>query len=163
MHKAHRRRKLLMNKAAQLPPEDRVLGPNAKRFADHLDAGLEMFGLDFKDFNPRFGVHEEHGMSLVFNQIDPNHFEEYDLSLKKDWGFDDLIVAVDEKAVRYPAVEHAAIYPFEPMAGFVKRGTDTNENSPEYAALMFLTAIVKKKPIPPMICEQCECENEEKE
>jgi len=43
-----------------------------------------MFGLDFKDFNPRFGVHEEHGMSLVFNQIDPNHFEEYDLSLKKD-------------------------------------------------------------------------------
>ena len=148
-----------MNKAAQLPPEDQALGPNAKRFVDHLDAGLELFGLAFKDFNPRFGVHEEHGMSLVFNQIDPNHIEEYDLSLKKDWGFDDLIVAVDEQAVRYPAVEHAAIYPFEPMAGI----SETDGNTPEYAALMFLTAIVKKKPIPPMVCERCECENENQE
>ena len=142
-----------MNKAKQLPAEDRALGPNAQKFAEHLEAGLELFGINFQDYAPRIGQHKAHGMSLVFNQIDAEIWEDYDFSVE----FDDLIVSVDEEAVRYPAREDAAVLPLQSIAGL--DGTDGN--SPESAALIFLSAIVKKRPIPPMICESCKKKLEE--
>ena len=127
-----------------LAPDDTILGPNAQAFVDHLVTGLELFDLDFNKFEPHYATHEEYGKGILFNQVQIRGKGKYQF---KRGEFKELfIISIDEKAIRWPALKEAGSFPI---------GDKNKENNPQQIALLVLSAMVRKMPIPPPRCEDC--------
>tara|TARA_R100001082_G_scaffold92398_1_gene59052 strand:- start:715 stop:1179 length:465 start_codon:yes stop_codon:yes gene_type:complete len=121
------------------------LGPIAQGFLNHLTTGLELFDLDFNKFDPFFAVHQDYGKGIIFNQVQIKGRGKY--KFKRGENKNLFLISIDEKSIRWPAVKNSGSFPI----GYGKK-----DNNPQEAALLVLSAIVRKMPIYPLpLCETC--------
>tara|TARA_R100001129_G_scaffold15798_1_gene10358 strand:- start:31 stop:426 length:396 start_codon:yes stop_codon:yes gene_type:complete len=118
------------------------LGPNAERFADHLSLGIDCFQLDIDDYIPTIVSHDEHGPGFLISQLSLVDHE-------RDYCARHTIVATESGVVWADSA-------------VTKNTIVFNEDQPpEKAALLVLSAIVRKVPLVAPSCPCCEEESKE--
>ena len=74
-------------------------------------------------------------------------FQNQKYKFKKGENKNLFLISIDEKSIRWPAVKNSGSFPI---------GHGKQDNNPQEAALLVLSAIVRKMPIYPLpLCETC--------
>ena len=128
--------------------ETAILGPNAQRFMDHLEIGLDAFDLNFADFAPWYATHETKGKGILFSQVKVKGRGKY--KFKEGESKELFMLSITEKGMEWPYVKKASSFPF------------IEDQTPEACALLILSGMVRKLPVYPQIgCERCIGRNEQ--
>ena len=124
------------------------LGPNAQRFLDHLLTGLDVFDLEFENFEPLFATHETKGKGLLFSQVKVKGRGKY--KFKEGESKQLFMLSITEEGMEWPCVKGASSFPFR------------ENQTPEVCALLILSGMARKLPVYPQIgCERCIGRNEQ--
>ena len=124
--------------------ETAILGPNAQRFMDHLEIGLDAFDLNLADFAPWYATHETKGKGILFSQVKVKGRGKY--KFKEGESKELFMLSITEKTVEWPYVRNAK--------GFIF----SEDQTPEQCALLILSGMARKRPIYPPICGCHLCE-----